>query len=61
MRRSGAPSQLRGNAAKKPRFMPPGPSLTDLMVVIAKLTPDLFYPLWVLFCNNECIIPIITP
>ncbi|XP_042628504.1 LOW QUALITY PROTEIN: DNA repair and recombination protein RAD54B-like [Cyprinus carpio] len=25
MRRSGAPSQLRGNAAKKPRFMPPGP------------------------------------
>lgn len=29
MRRSGAPSQLRGNAAKKPRFMPPGPARTD--------------------------------
>lgn len=29
MRRSGAPSQLRGNAAKKPRFMPPGPARND--------------------------------
>ncbi|XP_059363876.1 DNA repair and recombination protein RAD54B [Carassius carassius] len=29
MRRSGAPSQLRGNTAKKPRFMPPGPARTD--------------------------------
>ncbi|XP_056142527.1 DNA repair and recombination protein RAD54B [Lampris incognitus] len=27
MRRSGAPSQLLGNAAKKPRFVAPGPSL----------------------------------
>uniref|UniRef100_A0A671MUJ4 RAD54 homolog B n=1 Tax=Sinocyclocheilus anshuiensis TaxID=1608454 RepID=A0A671MUJ4_9TELE len=26
MRRSGAPSQLSGNTAKKPRFMPPGPA-----------------------------------
>lgn len=24
MRRSAAPSQLRGNVAKKPRFVPPG-------------------------------------
>ncbi|XP_048067584.1 DNA repair and recombination protein RAD54B isoform X2 [Megalobrama amblycephala] len=29
MRRSGAPSQIRGNAAKKPRFMPPGPARND--------------------------------
>ncbi|KAI7806213.1 putative DNA repair and recombination protein RAD54B [Triplophysa rosa] len=29
MRRSGAPSQLRGNATKKPRFMPPGPAQND--------------------------------
>lgn len=29
MRRSGAPSQLRGNVAKKPRFMPPGPARND--------------------------------
>uniref|UniRef100_A0A671M7A3 RAD54 homolog B n=1 Tax=Sinocyclocheilus anshuiensis TaxID=1608454 RepID=A0A671M7A3_9TELE len=29
MRRSGAPSQLCGNAAKKPRFMPPGPARND--------------------------------
>ncbi|KAK2902998.1 hypothetical protein Q8A67_007711 [Cirrhinus molitorella] len=29
MRRSGAPSQLRGNAAKIPRFMPPGPARND--------------------------------
>uniref|UniRef100_A0A6Q2YHJ7 RAD54 homolog B n=1 Tax=Esox lucius TaxID=8010 RepID=A0A6Q2YHJ7_ESOLU len=28
MRRSGAPSQLFGNMAKKPRFVPPGASLT---------------------------------
>lgn len=26
MRRSGAPSQLSGNAVKKPRFVPPGTS-----------------------------------
>ncbi len=29
MRRSGAPSQLGGNIAKKPRFMPPGPAKND--------------------------------
>lgn len=29
MRRSGAPSQLHGNTAKKPRFMPPGPARND--------------------------------
>ncbi|KAL0985358.1 hypothetical protein UPYG_G00155900 [Umbra pygmaea] len=30
MRRSGAPSQLFGNMAKKPRFVPPGASLSGL-------------------------------
>lgn len=29
MRRSGAPSQIRGNAAKKPKFMAPGPARND--------------------------------
>lgn len=29
MRRSGAPSQLRGNTAQKPRFLPPGPAKND--------------------------------
>ncbi|XP_067304706.1 DNA repair and recombination protein RAD54B [Pseudorasbora parva] len=29
MRRSGAPSQVRGNAAKKPMFLPPGPARND--------------------------------
>ncbi|KAG7470063.1 hypothetical protein MATL_G00135270 [Megalops atlanticus] len=30
MRRSGAPSQLNGNLAKRPRFVPPGATLTSL-------------------------------
>lgn len=29
MRRSGAPSQLSGNAVKKPRFVPPGANLSS--------------------------------
>lgn len=29
MRRSGAPSQLHGNTAKKHRFIPPGPAKND--------------------------------
>uniref|UniRef100_A0A3Q2UGN4 Uncharacterized protein n=1 Tax=Fundulus heteroclitus TaxID=8078 RepID=A0A3Q2UGN4_FUNHE len=29
MRRSGAPSQLLGNAVKKPRFVPPGASASS--------------------------------
>ncbi|KAL7835692.1 hypothetical protein SRHO_G00280390 [Serrasalmus rhombeus] len=31
MRRSAAPSQLQGNAAKRPRFVPPGPSQTGML------------------------------
>lgn len=31
MRRSGAPSQLGGNATKKARFMPPGPAQNYLL------------------------------
>ncbi|XP_045901731.1 DNA repair and recombination protein RAD54B isoform X2 [Micropterus dolomieu] len=39
MRRSGAPSQLLGNAVKKPRFVPPG-ALTSCPVTVSKhLTP----------------------
>ncbi|XP_038567459.1 DNA repair and recombination protein RAD54B isoform X3 [Micropterus salmoides] len=39
MRRSGAPSQLLGNAVKKPRFVPPG-ALTSCPVAVSKhLTP----------------------
>uniref|UniRef100_A0A3B5B219 Uncharacterized protein n=1 Tax=Stegastes partitus TaxID=144197 RepID=A0A3B5B219_9TELE len=34
MRRSGAPSQLLGNAMKKPRFVPPGASTSCLLCVI---------------------------
>ncbi|XP_066532072.1 DNA repair and recombination protein RAD54B [Hoplias malabaricus] len=31
MRRSAAPSQLQGNAAKRPRFVPPAPSKTGIL------------------------------
>uniref|UniRef100_A0ACB8FEX0 Uncharacterized protein n=1 Tax=Sphaerodactylus townsendi TaxID=933632 RepID=A0ACB8FEX0_9SAUR len=47
MRRSAAPSQLLGNSAKKPRFMPPGkantlylkkePSYSDLDIEVAEV------------------------
>ncbi|XP_074509839.1 DNA repair and recombination protein RAD54B [Sebastes fasciatus] len=41
MRRSGAPSQLSGNAVKKPRFMPPGASSSCLVAESKPLTPKL--------------------
>ncbi|XP_068426910.1 DNA repair and recombination protein RAD54B [Clinocottus analis] len=41
MRRSGAPSQLFGNAVKKPRFMPPGASTSCLVAESKPLTPKL--------------------
>ncbi|XP_076009862.1 DNA repair and recombination protein RAD54B [Genypterus blacodes] len=40
MRRSGAPSQLLGNATKKPRFVPPGAS-SDHVTDTKPLTPKL--------------------
>ncbi|XP_069552143.1 DNA repair and recombination protein RAD54B isoform X2 [Brachyistius frenatus] len=39
MRRSGAPSQLLGNAVKKPRFMPPGASASFLLAESKSPTP----------------------
>eukprot|EP00064_Thunnus_orientalis_P003081 superscaffoldBa00000245_g3089 len=39
MRRSGAPSQLLGNAVKKPRFVPPGASTSHLVAASKPLTP----------------------
>ncbi|KAA8591594.1 hypothetical protein FQN60_016968 [Etheostoma spectabile] len=41
MRRSGAPSQLFGNAVKKPRFMPPGVSTSCLLPESKPLSPKL--------------------
>jgi len=41
MRRSGAPSQLSGNALKKPRFMPPGASTSSLVAESKPLSPKL--------------------
>ncbi|XP_075965753.1 DNA repair and recombination protein RAD54B [Anarhichas minor] len=41
MRRSGAPSQLLGNAVKKPRFVPPGASTSCLVAESKPLTPKL--------------------
>ncbi|TMS11401.1 DNA repair and recombination protein RAD54B [Larimichthys crocea] len=41
MRRSGAPSQLLGNASKKPRFVAPGPSSSCLTPESKPLTPKL--------------------
>uniref|UniRef100_A0A8C9WY92 RAD54 homolog B n=1 Tax=Sander lucioperca TaxID=283035 RepID=A0A8C9WY92_SANLU len=41
MRRSGAPSQLLGNAVKKPRFMPPGASTSCLVPESKPLSPKL--------------------
>ncbi|XP_051813154.1 DNA repair and recombination protein RAD54B [Acanthochromis polyacanthus] len=41
MRRSGAPSQLLGNALKKPRFVPPGASTTSPLAESKPLTPKL--------------------
>uniref|UniRef100_A0A3B5A9B9 DNA repair and recombination protein RAD54B-like n=1 Tax=Stegastes partitus TaxID=144197 RepID=A0A3B5A9B9_9TELE len=41
MRRSGAPSQLLGNAMKKPRFVPPGASTSCLAAEFKPLTPKL--------------------
>lgn len=39
MRRSGAPSQLLGNAVKKPRFVPPGVSTSCLLAGSRPLNP----------------------
>lgn len=39
MRRSGAPSQLSGNAMKKPRFLPPAPSSSYPSAEPKPLTP----------------------
>lgn len=41
MRRSAAPSQLLGNAVKKPRFAPPGASTSCLVAESKPLTPKL--------------------
>ncbi|XP_078143332.1 DNA repair and recombination protein RAD54B [Centroberyx gerrardi] len=41
MRRSGAPSQLLGNAVKKPRFVPPGASPSGLVANAKPLAPKL--------------------
>ncbi|KAM3614108.1 uncharacterized protein V6R79_010340 [Siganus canaliculatus] len=41
MRRSGAPSQLLGNAVKKPRFVPPGASTSCPVTEYKPLTPKL--------------------
>lgn len=41
MRRSGAPSQLLGNAVKKPRFVPPGASTSFSVADSKPLTPNL--------------------
>uniref|UniRef100_A0A3Q0S1V0 RAD54 homolog B n=1 Tax=Amphilophus citrinellus TaxID=61819 RepID=A0A3Q0S1V0_AMPCI len=41
MRRSGAPSQLLGNAVKKPRFVPPGASTSFSVAESKPLTPNL--------------------
>lgn len=41
MRRSGAPSQLLGNATKKPRFVPPGASTSCLVAESKPLSPKL--------------------
>lgn len=41
MRRSGAPSQLLGNAVKKPRFVPPGASTSCPVAESKPLTPKL--------------------
>ncbi|TDH11805.1 hypothetical protein EPR50_G00064940 [Perca flavescens] len=41
MRRSGAPSQLSGNAVKKKRFMPPGASSSYLVPESKPLSPKL--------------------
>ncbi|KAG8010081.1 DNA repair and recombination protein RAD54B [Nibea albiflora] len=41
MRRSGAPSQLLGNASKKPRFVAPGSSSSCLLPESKPLTPKL--------------------
>lgn len=39
MRRSGAPSQLLGNAMKKPRFVPPGASTLSSLAESKPLSP----------------------
>ena len=39
MRRSGAPSQLSGNAVKKPRFVPPAASTSRPVAESKPLTP----------------------
>uniref|UniRef100_A0A3Q3IDP1 Uncharacterized protein n=1 Tax=Monopterus albus TaxID=43700 RepID=A0A3Q3IDP1_MONAL len=41
MRRSGAPSQLLGNAVKKSRFVPPGASSGLLLAETKPLNPKL--------------------
>ena len=41
MRRSGAPSQLSGNAVKKPRFVSPGASPSFLTAEFKHLSPKL--------------------
>uniref|UniRef100_A0A3P8RT06 RAD54 homolog B n=1 Tax=Amphiprion percula TaxID=161767 RepID=A0A3P8RT06_AMPPE len=41
MRRSGAPSQLLGNAFKKPRFVPPGASTSSPLAESKPLSPKL--------------------
>uniref|UniRef100_UPI0037E8DD17 DNA repair and recombination protein RAD54B n=1 Tax=Semicossyphus pulcher TaxID=241346 RepID=UPI0037E8DD17 len=41
MRRSGAPSQLLGNAVKKPRFVPPGASTSSPIAELKPLSPKL--------------------
>uniref|UniRef100_A0A667XB38 RAD54 homolog B n=1 Tax=Myripristis murdjan TaxID=586833 RepID=A0A667XB38_9TELE len=41
MRRSGAPSQLLGNAVKKARFVPPGPSPSCVVADAKPLSPKL--------------------
>ena len=41
MRRSAAPSQVLGNAVKKPRFMPPGASTSCPVDESKPLTPKL--------------------
>lgn len=44
MRRSGAPSQLGGNATKKARFMPPGPAQNDLLSRVVESGPSVPSP-----------------
>uniref|UniRef100_A0A673B0Q2 Uncharacterized protein n=1 Tax=Sphaeramia orbicularis TaxID=375764 RepID=A0A673B0Q2_9TELE len=41
MRRSAAPSQLFGNAIKKPRFIPPGTSNSNVVAESKPLAPKL--------------------